>query len=909
MKTKTNIKRKIISSLLLIMTLLGFATVNGQGTIVAERNLNESIKKWHKIELVLAGPNLKEEAATYRNYRLDVTFVSPSNKIYKVAGFFDADGDPANSGATSGNVWKARFCAGEVGNWTYVVSFVRGADVAASLTGGTGGTAPDGQKGNFIVGSQDKTGKDFRAKGKLEYTGQHYLQFANGENFIKCGANSPEVLMGDKDFDGNASVTNSTGNVNHTPQASNWATGDPTWKSGKGKGIIGVVNYLSDKGVNGHYFLSMNIIGDGKHTFPFVDYNSPYTYDVSKLGQWELVFSQFDKKGLMIHFQTTETENTQYFENLEGGVTRTQFSIARKIYYRELIARFGHHMAITWNVGEENNAPFSQLANTESQRKAFADRLRALTPYKDNITVHNGGSGQNSAIDLYETKNLLGYANFTGTSLQLNFTTDNHANIKYWRDKSAATGKKWVISFDEPYASGSTTDLTTIRKGCVWSTLMAGGQMEWYHGGGADLSTTLDYNTYASQWATLGYAANFMNTYLSKDIHNMTPNDALITNSNYAIAEAGKTYLFYLKNGGNATVNLSSGAGSTFSVQWFNPSVGGALTSGAKVVGGSASTNIGNPPNNTTSDWVLLLKKISTSSNLSPTVSFTLPTSGAIYTAPATLVVSASATDSDGSITSVDLYLNNVLVRQDKISPYNWNETNQDTALSNLANGIYTLKAVATDNLGANSSVERAFTVGTVIDPTIPQLAFTLPINNANSGKSIIVKVSSTNTAITISNVILYLDGVLVRKESVVPYVWNSTIGGSLDAVLGNLSSGTHQLKAIATSSTGIKGTATISINVTSTARLSLENQSEEALITQVSSYPNPFSDKLTVTAGTNNLIYSTKIIGMNGSFFAVPVIISGSSAEFSTEYLSKGIYFVQLQTDNGLLIQKVIKE
>ena len=170
--------------------------------------------------------------------------------------------------------------------------------------------------------------------------GEHYLQFANGESFIKVGANSPEVFIADEDFDGGV------GNVDHSAQISDFNDGDPTWGNNRGRGIIGVVNYLSGLGVNSHYFLSMNIFGDGDRSFPFIDDTSPYTYDISKLAQWEIVFSQFDKMGLMVHFQTQETENMQFFEDLEGGADQIEFSVARRIYYRELVARFGHHLAI-----------------------------------------------------------------------------------------------------------------------------------------------------------------------------------------------------------------------------------------------------------------------------------------------------------------------------------------------------------------------------------------------------------------------------------------------------------------------------------------------------------------------------------------------------------------------------------
>ena len=595
-----------VKTLLLLTLLLSFPkTIFAQGVIRGETNADGSIKQWHRIELQLTGPNLEEQPNTFRNYRLDVTFTSPSNQVFTVPGFFDADGDPANTSANSGNVWKARFTSGEQGLWRYSVSFVTGDDVAANLSGGNGGTAPDGQSGSFRIGPQDKSGKDFRAKGKLEYVGEHYLQFANGENFIKVGANSPEIFLQDTDFDGGI------GNVNHSFQEDLHRTGDPTWGNDRGKGIIGVINYLSDLGVNSHYFLSMNIEGDGDQAFPFVDDDSPYTYDVSKLAQWEIVFTHFDTMGLMLHFQTQETENMQFFEDLEGGANATQFSVARRIYYRELAARFAHHLAITWNVGEENNANFnsSDPENTLSQRLAFADRISVLTPYDDMITIHNGGANTAAATDLFT--DLLGQNSYTGTSIQLRFDDVDHDIIRFWYDSSADAGKKWVISYDEAFDSNNTRELDTLRIGVVWSTLMAGGQFEWYHGGG-DLNRNLDYTSLQDQWQTLGIAANFMNDNLASIIHRMSPNDDLVNgNNNYALAQPGNAYLFYLSNGGNATVDLAASLNSdSFSVRWFNTRTGEVITRG-NINGGSTNTNLGNPPNDINQDWAILLRRIS----------------------------------------------------------------------------------------------------------------------------------------------------------------------------------------------------------------------------------------------------------------------------------------------------------
>lgn len=85
--------------------------------------------------------------------------------------------------------------------------------------------------------------------------------------------------------------------------------------------------------------------------------------------------------------------------------------------------------------------------------------------------------------------------------------------------------------------------------------------------------------------------------------------------------------------------------------------------------------------------------------NNGPNTSFATPSNNATYEAPATISVDVKATDGDG-VSNVKLYINNSFIRQENVSPYLWNNGNQDTKLKNLAVGSYTLKAEATDNKG-----------------------------------------------------------------------------------------------------------------------------------------------------------------------------------------------------------------
>src|SRR6185436_9276206 len=95
------------------------------------------------------------------------------------------------------------------------------------------------------------------------------------------------------------------------------------------------------------------------------------------------------------------------------------------------------------------------------------------------------------------------------------------------------------------------------------------------------------------------------------------------------------------------------------------------------------------------------------------TVGFSQPANGAVLPVGADLYVLANASDPGGSIANVQLFLNNQLVRQEGIAPYEWGAAGQnDPLLQNLAAGTFTLKVVATDNAGATGSSTITITVG-----------------------------------------------------------------------------------------------------------------------------------------------------------------------------------------------------
>lgn len=611
----------MIKKPLLVWFLLYALFSFSQTTITGE------LQKWHTVAITFNGPNTSESSNTnpFLDFRLNVTFTSPSGKSFVVPGFYAADGNAAQTSANSGNKWRVRFTPNETGSWSYNTSFRSGTNIAVSENSNAGNTTSfNGTSGNFNISASTKSIPDNRAKGRLNYVGERYLKFEEtGDYFLKAGSDSPENMLAYDDFD------NTVAKKTWSPHAQDWQNGDPTWKGNDGKELIGAINYLASKGMNAFSFLTMSVIGDGKDVWPWAatsnasldgssgtDAANRLRYDVSKLAQWEILFSHADKKGMYLHFKTQETENDRL---LDGG----DLGVQRKLYYRELIARFGHHLALNWNLGEEHNL-YRELNDTQNSRvKAYATYIKNTDPYAHNIVIHSY-PGSNDQESLYRP--LLGnQSNLTGASAQLQINSI-HADIKKWILASKNSGKPWVVANDEQgdAQSGVTADANfngdkgskgdnrkDTRHKVLWGTLMAGGAgVEYYFGyqtGETDL-TAQNFRSRNTKWNDAKIALDFFNTHLA--FWEMETNDGLTSSSSdYCLAKVNDAYAIYLPNGGSTNLNLSNASGS-FSIKWFNPSNGGSLMNGSvSQISGGGNRSIGNPPNNTSSDWVALIQK------------------------------------------------------------------------------------------------------------------------------------------------------------------------------------------------------------------------------------------------------------------------------------------------------------
>jgi hypothetical protein len=603
------------------LTALGAVT-----SVLSAGQISGELKTWHKVTITFDGPQTSETADPnpFTDYRLDVTF-SKGDKRYVVPGYYAADGNAAETSADSGNKWRVHFAPCEPGRWDYRVSFRTGTHVAVSEDPRAGRSAGfmDGRTGSFVVQRSDKTGRDLRGRGRLQYVGGHFLRFAGtGEYFLKAGADAPENLLAYEDFDDTPNKGNRR--KSWAPHAHDFdpSASDLLWgpHRDKGKNLLGAIRYLSDKGMNAFSFLTFNVDGDDQNVFPHLflkdmaDYESSTgtaekgngwsdhvhhtRFNVSKMDQWERVFEYGDRMGMYLHFKMLETENDS---KMDGG----ELGIERKVYTRELIARYAHHLALNWNMGEETKLKTEQIRD-------WSRYIRATDPYGHLVVIHTY-PGQYEQV--YGP--LLGEETLTGASIQTNRADFSrvHDVMKEWVRRSAEAGKPWVVACDEPGdaqhalitdAEDPTHD--NARKNALWGVFMAGGAgIEWYFGYAhphSDL-TCQDWRTRDKMWDQSRYCIEFFKRHEIPFWEMTNANDLTRNPDDYCFIKPGEVYLIYFKNPGELKLSLESGA---FTYGWFDPQTGNGLD-GLLEPGKAAVPGLVTLKTPGEGDWLLCLRK------------------------------------------------------------------------------------------------------------------------------------------------------------------------------------------------------------------------------------------------------------------------------------------------------------
>jgi hypothetical protein len=160
--------------------------------------------------------------------------------------------------------------------------------------------------------------------------------------------------------------------------------------------------------------------------------------------------------------------------------------------------------------------------------------------------------------------------------------------------------------------------------------------------------------------------------------------------------------------------------------------------------------------------------------NSPPSVAIATPLPGAQYAAPAIVNLSATASDSDGSVAKVDFYADGALIGTVQTPPYAF-------TWSNVAAGTYGLIAKATDNAGlVANSPPVSISVNQNAAPIV-----SLTVSDSGTARYAPASITLTATASdangTISRVEFYQGSTLIGTATVPPYAvtWSDVPAGS----------------------------------------------------------------------------------------------------------------------------------
>lgn len=133
------------------------------------------------------------------------------------------------------------------------------------------------------------------------------------------------------------------------------------------------------------------------------------------------------------------------------------------------------------------------------------------------------------------------------------------------------------------------------------------------------------------------------------------------------------------------TTLIASDATSPYSFNWTN------AAAGSYAITAKAYDNLGLSTTSTIANIT-----VNAVSNTAPTVSLTSPTNNAAFTAPASVSISANASD-NVSVSKVEFYQGTTLLFSDATAPYSY-------TWSNVAAGSYSITAKAFDNVGLTTT-------------------------------------------------------------------------------------------------------------------------------------------------------------------------------------------------------------
>jgi hypothetical protein len=247
------------------------------------------------------------------------------------------------------------------------------------------------------------------------------------------------------------------------------------------------------------------------------------------------------------------------------------------------------------------------------------------------------------------------------------------------------------------------------------------------------------------------------------------------------------------------------------------------------------------------------------------------------FSAPSNIILTADASDADGSVSKVEFFVNGIKIGDVSDFPYSflWN---------NVAVGTYRVTAKATDNAGLTSvSAPMEIIVNKPNIPPIVQL--TSPVQNKSFSDPATISLSADATAFDSEIVkVEFFDGTTkLGEDATMPYEFKWS----------NVTIGTYNLTAKVTDTHGL--TATSEIVITKV----VENS-------KIKIYPNPVTTTTTIEFSLPREAYAElQLFNAQGKLISTPFkgVVRANEVQqvkFDASGLSKGMYFFRLIYNDG---------
>ena len=329
----------------------------------------------------------------------------------------------------------------------------------------------------------------------------------------------------------------------------------------------------------------------------------------------------------------------------------------------------------------------------------------------------------------------------------------------------------------------------------------------------------------------------------------------------------------------NGITLLTTEATAPYSYTWTNVAVGTYMITARAYDNANATT---------TSSTVTI--QVNAPANQLPTVNITAPTNNAVYTAPASITITANANDADGSISKVEFYNGATLLTSDAIAPYSY-------TWANVGIGTYTITAKAYDNVNATTTSTAVTVQVNTPANQLPAVNITAPTNNAvyTAPVNVTITANANDADGSISKVEFYNGASLLSTVNAAPYTFNWI----------NVVAGTYMITAKAYDNTNAVTTSSaIEIAVDASVPTSISSASSTLGIIAA---PIPFQTETTISMSGTDEIQTIAIYNTIGQEVQRIENVSAREATIG-EALVNGMYLVFVTTTKGTTTLKVIK-